>query len=300
MSSKKLELLKSLKGHSGAIYDVISDDNFIYTTSADKFVVRWNVETGEQDQFAVKLEHTAFNIAFSAEYNQLIIGNSKGGLHVINTESKKEERYITQHKHPIFSVYYDPNKKVFYTADGDGYFCAWEAGTMKLLITLPLDCGKIRQISVDQNGEHIAICGQDGRLRILETSFFNEIKNIKINKDGVNTALFIDDFLLTGGKDAKISVWNWREEQLIQEIPAHNYAVYDLSYFEKSRSVVSVSFDKTIKLWSFPDLEIQQRIEFKDKGHRHTVNRLAQIDEDRFVTVSDDALIKVWQIKVDD
>ncbi len=297
MANKELHLLNTLTGHSGAIYDVVAHNRYVYTTSADKFVVRWNLNTGEQDNFTVKLEHVAFNIAVDDRGDKLVIGNRKGGIHVVDIESKVEEKYLTQHKAPIFSLTYNTQKGVFYSGDDDGYFCVWEAGSMKLLITLPLDCGKIRQISIDKDGELLAVCGQDGKLRIFETQFYNEIELISINTAGVNTAQFIGDEIVVGGKDALLSVWNWKEKTHIKSVPAHNYAIYDLSVLDHGKSLVSVSFDKTIKFWQLPDINIQKRIEFKNEGHRHTVNRISKIDENTFVTVSDDALIKVWQIQ---
>lgn len=296
MAEKALQLIKTLSGHSGAIYDVISKDHFVYTTSADKFVVRWNIDTGVQDNFTVKLENVAFNIAIDSKGENLIIGNRQGGLHVIDVESKKETRYLTQHKAPIFALTYNENKDVFYSGDGDGYFCVWEAQTMKLLITLPLDCGKIRQISVNESGEHLAVCGQDGKLRVFETEFYNELECISVNKDGVNTAKFLNDKVIVGGKDAMLTVWNWKNKSLLQSVPAHNYAIYDLSIVSDKNRLISVSFDKTIKCWELESLSILERIEFKNDGHRHTVNRIAKIDENTIVTVSDDALIKVWKL----
>jgi WD40 repeat protein len=108
MADKELHVLKKLSGHRVAIYDVLSHDNFAYTTSADKFVVRWNLVTGEQDNFTVKLENVAFNIAIDNKGDKLLIGNRKGGIHVVNIESKAEEKYLTQHKSPIFFTNIQP------------------------------------------------------------------------------------------------------------------------------------------------------------------------------------------------
>lgn len=299
--SKKLILERSISGHSGAIYDIISSGDQVFTTSADKFIVRWNPFEGTQDAFTVKVEHTAFNIAFDKTNDQLVIGNSQGGLHCVDTRSKQEIKYLTQHKSSIFALTYDPINDVFYSGDKEGYFCAWEAKTMKLLITLPLDCGKIRQLKLSEDGKHLAICGQDGFLRILETRFYNEISAINVNSSGVNCCLFLpDQQVLIGGKDAHLSLYNWETGERLKAIPAHNYAIYDLCLIDNGNAIVSVSFDKSIKLWSWPSLEIEQRIEFKDQGHRHTVNRIAQLNEQTIATVSDDAKIKVWKIRETD
>ncbi|HLW29244.1 MAG TPA: WD40 repeat domain-containing protein [Brumimicrobium sp.] len=292
-----LQLLHTISGHSGAIYDVIFCNDFIFTSSADKFVVQWDVNTGEQTKFTVKLERSAYNIAFSPVSNLLAVGTNDGGIHVIDTEKREEIRLLTQHKSAVFSLSYCPIMEYFYSGDLDGVFCAWDAKTFDLLITLPYNCGKIREITISEDGKHVAICGQDGYIRILESSFFNLIQEYRAHKDGANCALFEGDYLYTGGKDAHIKKWNWRTKELLINIPAHNYAVYDLEFIDDKRKMVSVSFDKSIKLWNAEDISIIERIEFKDRGHRHTVNRIAKISEQSFVTVGDDRKIKIWSLK---
>lgn len=295
--ARSLENINNISGHNGAIYDAIFCAPFIFTSSADKFVAQWNPETGEQTKFAVKLERSAYNIAFSPKSNLLAVGTNNGGIHVIDTEKREEIRLLTQHKSAVFALTYNSEKRHFYSGDKDGVFCVWDAETFDLLITLPYNCGKIREISLNENGDFLAICCQDGYIRILETAFFNLVHEIKAHKNGANCALFDGDFLYTGGKDAHIKKWNWKEEELLMSSPAHNYAVYDLEFIDNKQKIVSVSFDKCIKLWNTEGFTIIERIEFKDRGHRHTVNRIAKISEDSFATVGDDRKIKIWKLK---
>ncbi|MEX1193427.1 MAG: hypothetical protein WEA99_15765 [Brumimicrobium sp.] len=293
-----LEKVKSITGHNGAIYDVISqDDIFAYTTSADKHVARWNLKLGVQDKFAVRLQESGFRIALNTKSNLLAIGNAKGGIHVVDLNTNTEKRLLTQHQKAIFALTYDEISNVFYSADADGYFCVWDGETFDLKLTLPFNCGKIRQISINETGSHIAICGQDGVVRVLETGFYNEVHSLIAHKLGANCAVFKENILYTGGKDAYITAWKWRDEIKINSIPAHNYAVYDLILLNENQNLVSVSFDKSIKLWESDSLQIGQRVEFKDGGHRHVVNRLAKISDLSFLSVSDDKQIIEWRLK---
>jgi len=293
----QLEKLKSISGHAAAIYDVTSQDHsFAFTTSADKYVARWDLKRGVQDNFAVKLEFSGFRIALNQNNQTLAIGNSKGGIHFVDLEKKVEKRLLSQHKTAIFSLNYDEVNNVFYSGDSDGYFCVWNGDTFDLLLTLPFNCGKIRQISINENAEHIAICGQDGNVRILETKFYNEIATLKAHRLGANCAVFDQDKLYTGGKDAHIALWDWKSNRKLKSIPAHNYAVYDLALFYNKKYLVSVSFDKSIKLWNSENLSIIERVEFKNGGHRHVVNRIAKLDDNSFLTVSDDKQIIEWRL----
>lgn len=286
---------KHISGHAMAIYDVIFSNGKIYTTSADKFVARWSLQEEKQDGFAIKLDDSAFRIAIT-NHGCIIIGNSKGGLHFVDLKERKEKRLLQQHKSPIFALTYNSKNDEIYSGDGDGYFCVWDAKTMDLKLTFPYNCGKIRSIACSENYEHLAVCGQDGYVRILETSFFNELHNFKTHKDGVNCAVFEENTLYTGGKDAHIRKWDWKNERLLKEVPGHNYAVYDLLLTNNNNTLVSASFDKTIKLFNTSDLDFLKRLDTKNKGHKHTVNRLTKVNETSFLSVSDDRMIIYWEI----
>lgn len=283
-----------ITGHAMAIYDVIFENGKIYTTSADKFVARWSLEEEKQDGFAIKLEHSAFRIT-KTKHNCIAIGNSKGGIHFVDIEKKQELRLLQQHKAPVFSLAYNEKADEIYSGDGEGYFCVWDGKTMDLKLTFPYNCGKIRCIAISEDSSHLAICGQDGFIRILEAQFFNEIHTFKAHKDGVNCAIFKGDILFTGGKDAYIRKWNWKDDKKLAEVAGHNYAVYDLILLNNNELLVSASFDKTIKTFNTSDLEFLKRYDNKEKGHKHTVNRLAKVSDNSFLSVSDDRVIICWQ-----
>lgn len=293
---KNVDNIQTIAGHIGAVYDILYTGNNLFSSSADKFVTRWDIETGKQTDFAVKLEHSAYNIAFSEESNILGVGTNNGGIHVIDLNERKEIRLLTQHKSAVFSLIYNPFLKHYYSGDKDGYFCAWDE-KFNLLITLPFECEKIREISLNDNGSALAICGQDGFIRVLETEYFNTLSKFKAHEEGANCAVFDGEKLYSGGKDAHIKIWQWRDKKCLKSIPAHNYAVYDLELIDNKEKIVSVSFDKSIKIWNTADLSIVERIEFRNQGHRHTVNRIAKINEQTFATASDDRMIKIWKLK---
>ncbi|MGB0934379.1 MAG: WD40 repeat domain-containing protein [Lishizhenia sp.] len=287
-------VIKTIKGHSGAIYDACLTGNDLYTTSADKYTVRWKINEGVQDKFAVKSDHSAFKISLIKEDSVLVIGSSKGNLHCIDLASKEEIKNLAQHKSSVFSITENKVKNEFYTTDAQGYFCAWCCSTLDLKITLPLACGKIRSCAVNEDGTLISLACQDGKIRILETSFFNEIITFKAHHSGVNTTLFNGDYLVSGGKDAFIRKWKWKSQELLTEVPAHNFAVYDIISMNNG-NYVSASFDKTVKVWN-SNLEIIERLDKKSGGHSHTVNRLVKINQNEFFSISDDKSVVHWSL----
>lgn len=288
---------KEITGHAGAVYCCLVKDEFVYSGGADHFVTRWNIVTGEQDKFAIKFEHSIYALEIINE-NILVVGLSSGGMHFFDLEARKEIKFFTQHTKAIFSIKYNSHKNQLFVADAEGNLSVWNTIDFSLMIYLPLDCGKIRKIGLSSTGDFVALACQDEMLRIMDTEYFNELKTIKAHTDGVSSVLFHplnSDVVITGGKDALIKVWKWNEEELVETIVAHNFAVYDLIALNEGEAFASGSRDKSIKIWSSIDFSFQQKMELKSGGHRHSVNGLSKIKKGSFVSCSDDGKLIVWE-----
>lgn len=290
--SKKLVF----EGHSGAIYSLQYDGQFIYSASADKYVVRWNLATGEQDKFAIRLPATPYSIQLIDGHSKLITGLSNGDLHIFDLVERKEVKFYKLHKKGVFALAENQLKRQFYSADGDGTFSVWDTQTLELLIQLPFDCGKIRRIIPSKDGSLVYLCCQDGNIRCIDTTYFNLIDVFFAHEGGVGTILEREHLLITGGKDAHISLLDIASKSFFKRIPAHNYMVYELIQLN-DELMISVSRDKTIKIWNTKDWSVLQRLDLKKGGHRHSVNCAVKIDDTTFATSSDDARIIVWGVK---
>ncbi len=287
-----------LNGHSAAVYSLAFDYTFVYSASADHFVARWDLINGTQDKFSVKADAPVYSVATISDGKRLVMGLSNGSIHVIDVHSKKEVRNIQQHPSAVFYIVENTFNKQVYSCDASGNLAVWDAHSFDLLLFIPLDSGKIRRIAISPDGAYIAVCSQDGKIRIFDTTFFNEIYAFRGHDGGANSACYIGkNLLLSGGKDAMLRLWDLNKNTLIHEIPAHNYAIYDLMYFQHINKIISCSRDKTVKIWSAENLTVESRIDRKSGGHFHSVNAICQMDKTHFATCSDDKRIIVWKIE---
>lgn len=289
---------KEIIGHSGSIYSSTSLNKQLYTGGADKVIAKWDLEKGVQESFSIKLSNTCYSLKI-IKGNILSIGLSNGDLHLIDVELKKELKFYKQHKTSIFSIQTNSFKNHFYTADLEGNIAVWDTESLNLLTILPLNCGKIRRVNINNDGSFIVVSCQDGKIRVFDTQFYNEVYSSYRHKEGATSAIFNpkdNDILISGGKDALLKVVNWKEDRLIKEIPAHNFAIYDIISFENKNIFISGSRDKSIKTWSLNDYSFVSKIEKKEGGHTHSINDLEKIDQSTFASVGDDKRIIIWKI----
>lgn len=298
VEDKSMSFLKkqALSGHAGAIYSLAFDNDFIYSASADKYVTRWNIELGTQDKFAIKFSNSPYSCCLFSNNSKLAVGLDNGNLHFFDLKERKELKFYIQHKTGIFSLLENTTKRHLYSTDSDGNFAVWNPENFELQLFLPFDCGKIRRMCLDETGSKLFLACQDGYIRILETEYFNQIGEFYAHENGVTSLAFHSDKnqLITGGKDALLRIWNLETIQQIKAIPAHNFVIYDIQFLSPTE-FVTVSRDKSIKVWNYDKLSVTQKIEFKNGGHIHSVNKIQRIDSETFATCSDDKKIILWK-----
>ncbi len=289
--------LGEVTGHSGAVYDLAEQDEMVFSASADGYIAKWNLTSMEQDPFSIRCSTPPYSIEIANKH--LWFGLSSGDLHIVDLVKKEEVKFYQQHQSAIFTIAHIPSKNVVITGDADGNLAIWNDSNLSLLLFLPLNCGKIRKINIKKDQKLFVVHGQDEKIRIFETTNFNELITLNGHENGANCSVFIDENeekLLSGGKDGLLKVWNWQEEKLLKTIPAHNYAIYDLLFAEKKGIVISASRDKSLKIWNSTSLDFIEKIEFKSGGHKHSVNSIRLIDEHHFISTSDDRNIIKWKI----
>lgn len=282
-----------LAGHSAPIYACTSDSDWIYSTAGDRFVARWDIRTGKQDGFTVRLEQPAYALLRLENNSVLIIGTTNGTITAIDTVSKQllwEKNFGGK---AIFSLV--DLVESGHIAIGDDQGSLWISGYDGILIgQFTLNCGKIRQLNYSE-GTLFTAC-QDGTVRQFELPTFNEIFSQKAHDGGANASLHFpkEHGLWTSGRDGHMKYWDLLTNQLVQSIPAHYQTIYRMIHLTQFQELVSVSMDKTIKVWDTGTMKVKQRIEFKNGGHNRSVNGCALLDEERFATFGDDKKVVVW------
>lgn len=290
-STSELIPIQLFQGHNGPIYDIDCDEHYIYSAAADGYVTRWDKVTGKQDSFAIRCEAVPFSIQLFLNGTKLAVGLASGQVHIVDVVQKRETHHFTQHKAGIFAIYETSDNRFLCIGDADGFLSIWETSTMKLLIILPLSCGKIRSIR-QLNPTSILIAGGTGEVLILETEFFNELHRFYAHEAGTSV-LCLDQNrkeLITGGKDGYLRWWHSETFTLKKALPAHKGTIYGLEYIDNSH-FVSVSRDKSVKVWKAEERTVIQKIMDKSSGHRRSINALCSNKNGYFAYAGDDKLI---------
>lgn len=281
-----------MSGHSAPVYACAWDGTFLYSAAGDRFVVRWNPESGEQDGFTVRPDTAAYALAVVPGHPVLLIGCTNGTLIAIDTASRSVLWERNHFGKALFSVAVDTVHGYILTGDAEGRLSVLRRDG-SLAASFPLDCGKIRAIHC--SSDHAFLACQDGSWRMLELPSFNELYREQAHEGGVLALLHFpeDNTLLTGGKDGHLNLYDLLTGRRVFRLPAHYQAVYGLG--SAGGQIISTSMDKTIKIWNYPEWKVVQRVEAKNGGHNRSVNGCLVLTDTVFATYGDDRVIRLWE-----
>lgn len=280
-----------LNGHAGPIYAASWDGNFLYSSSGDKYVTRWDLTKGLQDSsFTVKLEHAAY--ALKAGNQFCFIGCTDGTLLGVDTTTKSVAWEHNFFGNAWFSLTIDSDNGWLIAGDSEGNLVVLELNTGKRILHLPLAAGKIRALSIAEDKCYVST--QLIGVLVFSCENWNELASWEPNELGSNVLFpnLPQNEVITGGRDAHIVISNANYE-IIKRIPAHYQTIYGL--IRIGNQFVSCSMDKTIKVWNSDFSKVEQRMEFKEGGHNRSVNGLVFIDDQTFVSYGDDKKIIIWK-----
>ncbi|MGY8888636.1 MAG: WD40 repeat domain-containing protein, partial [Flavobacteriales bacterium] len=188
----------------------------------------------------------------------------------------------------------------FYTASGDGNFAVCSLDTLSLIQIKKLTNEKVRNIDFNDTTSEIAVALGDCKVLVFDLQTLDHKTDFMAHQSAVYVVRYSPDgkFLLTGGKDAHLNIWNVKNYELVKSIPAHNWAIYDIVFNPDASLFATASRDKTIKIWDAKTYELLKRItKTKFDGHTHSVNKLFwNTCPNYLVSVGDDKMVMVRDV----
>lgn len=266
-------------------------------------MVEWNLLDQQQNKVIARLPAKAMALKYVPDKNILLVGQSAGGIHVIDLNKNEEIKLLQLHRLSVYDIQYLPEKECFWAVAGDGTLSVWSINDFSLVTALKLCDKKIRSIQFNTVLKEAAIGCGDGSIRIFDMDTFEEKKILQGHVDdfSVNAVCYHPNgkYLLSGSRDAYLNVWDIENDYaLLHHIPAHNYAIYSIVFSPCKKFFATGSRDKTIKIWDAENFELLLRIDkSQQQGHTHSVNKILWIDFNSYlVSTGDDKVIMVWEI----
>lgn len=297
MTIKKIH---TCTGHRAAIYALApsKDERHFLSAGGDGWVTEWSLDEPETGKLAASVGTQIFSLCCLPD-SRLVVGDMNGGVRWIDRSTPGDTRNIQHHKKGTYDLLAVGNW--VFTAGGDGILTRWDLGKGHSVESFQLSNQALRSIAFSKRRNELAVGASDNSIYFLDIESFELKQTLKdAHQNSVFTIVYSPDgrYLLSGGRDALLRVWDLETElrlsPLSPEHPAHLFTVNHIAFSPDGQYFATASRDKTLKIWdarTFQLLKVADTIRYG--GHINSVNRLLWLP-DCLVSCSDDRTAILW------
>jgi serine/threonine protein kinase/WD40 repeat protein len=165
-----------------------------------------------------------------------------------------------------YRSFWDSTNLRWLAADNNGRMRLLSYGSPSALFSIPVGTLESWSIASNPADAIVAVAGKDPNIHIVDVREKRIVQTLEGHTDGVTFVRF-DSLhrLISASDDGTLRVWDPNKGKLLQTVSAHRSLINAFAISPDGKWLISVSSDKSIKLWQFPDLAL-----IKDLG---TTNR---------------------------
>ena len=268
-------------------------------------VVRWNLLDSEQGKVIAKVPTSIYAINYDSERNLLIVGQNYEGIHLIDLENERERGSVKVGTAAIFDI--QVHGKYLWVTTGEGEILIIDYDRLIIKQRLQPTQQRARSMDFNPETEELAVGFSDHTIRIYDATSHQQKQIFREHTNSVFAVRYSSDyrFLITGGRDAHLKVWDVRKNyQLTESIVAHMYAINSIHFSDNGEYFATGSMDKSIKVWDANQFRLLKVIDqARHAGHGTSVNRVLWLpasgseNHHRLISASDDRTVSVWKLR---
>ncbi|PUV22404.1 WD40 repeat domain-containing protein [Sphingobacterium athyrii] len=297
-----IKLKSTLTGHQNPIFCVEKGYylNTFFTGGNDKGVVEWDIEKNGFKRILCAVTSSVYALKLIPGTAILAIALREGKLLFVDVQEQKLVASLQLGNRAIFALSYIQQKNELLAVGEEGRLYVIDLATYKRIYDLQLSQTTVRSIAVDADETKIALGDKDGWVYLLASEDFHVIERMKLHSLPTTSLAFLQNKLLSGGRDAQLIISDVNQLSNNFSFIPHMFTVYGIYPHPFEPFFATVSRDKSLKFWSNADFALLKNMS-RDKmqdGHHLSVNAgIWSEDGQYFFSVSDDKLVKIWELQ---
>ncbi len=252
----------TLSGHQNWVRAVVfSPDGSVLISGSDDRTIRvWNWRTGQILQTFTEHQGSIATLAVMMNGNSTVLASGSDDKTVKLWEIEAgQESLITFSGHPNFvqSVAFSPDGHLLVSADFDGKIKIWSLSQRCEIFHLDDTFYGIRTIAISPSGQTLVTAGRDGKIKLRNFPTGESRQTLTAQPGSFlgggieSVAISPDERLIASASDDEknIKLWNLVTGECIQTLIGHLKGVTSVVFSPDGQTLISGSYDKTIKLW---------------------------------------------------
>ena len=282
----KIAKVAQLKGHKDSIYDFVLDKETrtIYSAGAEGYVVKWDIDNPENGILVLQGGEAFYSMTKHDAH--LLLGSRNGEIFKVNLADNTLVSKQKKHHGGVFFI-------MDTTSGGEDGILSYTRNEEQR--SLQVSNESLRCI-IQSEGSYF-IGASDHLIYEVDKDTMQVTRTLVGHTNSVFALTLLDEkTLVSTGRDAMIRAWDLTIGKEVYSVAAHEYQGKSVSY--NGNILISSSMNKTIKLWN-DKLELVKVIDFdRYQGHTNCINKVEWIDENMFVSCSDDRTLCLWKVEI--
>ncbi|KAK1999682.1 WD domain-containing protein [Colletotrichum falcatum] len=169
---------------------------------------------------------------------------------------------------------------------------------------------KILCVAASPDGKYVVTGGEDRRLIIYDAETLKPIRVFTHHRDAITGLAFRrgTNQLYSCSKDRTVKVWSLDELAYVETLFGHQDEIVDIDALAQERCVSVGARDRTARLWKVAeetqlvfrggavDKKSRPDVDPRSLPHEGSMDRVAMIDDELFVTGSDNGSLALWSV----
>lgn len=218
--------MKRFKGHSHFVSDVVvsSCGQFAVSSSWDKTLRLWDLETGNTTTRFVGHKNDVLAVAFSSDNRQICSASRDLTIKMWNTlgECKWTQDSKDQHKEWVSTVKFSPvnANPVIVSGGWDGLVKVWYLSSFQLKTDFSGHTGYINSVTVSPDGSLAASGGKDGKAFLwdLGESTNNPLHILEPGEEITTLVFSPNRYWLCAAAGSSIKIWDLEHKKLVDNL----------------------------------------------------------------------------------
>ena len=162
-------------------------------------------------------------------------------------------------KAAVYFIAFSEDEKTAGLVGQDGVIRLYDYETKKLLKEWDAGQGELNSLAFRESDSLIATAGDDGCVCLWNTQTGTLIRRIKSFEKPMHQACFYGpDWIVAGGRDPVIRVWNWKTGEHVADLTGHERTIESMDVDEKNRKIYSASRDSTHRVWDMETHKLER------------------------------------------